>query len=81
MTFVFNAILYNVTRYRQGLKENKKIQCKAAQTAFNEGDNMQEETDLENILQNVDLLGIADWDPSIQQEVHNLICEYACIFL
>ena len=23
---------------------------------------------------------MADWDPMIQQEAHNLICEYACIF-
>ena len=22
-----------------------------------------------------------DWDPTVQQEAHNLICEYACIFL
>ena len=23
---------------------------------------------------------IADWDPTVQQKAHNLICEYACIF-
>ena len=40
----------------------------------------QAEVDPEEILQNVDLLGTTDWDPAEQQDVSNLICEYACIF-
>ena len=27
------------------------------------------------------MLGIADWNPTVQQKAHNLIHEYACIFL
>ena len=64
----------------QDLRENERIHCKSAQADLSEGDMKQEETDLEDILQKVDLLGIADWDLTVQQEAHNLIHEYACIF-
>ena len=37
-------------------------------------------TDPENILQRIDLAGIGDWDPMMQQEARDLICEYADIF-
>ena len=60
----------------QDLSENEKVQCKSAQTDLSE-EIQQEETD---ILQKVDLSGIADWDPKIQQEAQDLICQYACIF-
>ena len=66
---------------KQDLKENEEVQCKSAQADLSEGETTQEETDPEDILQKVDLLGIADWDPTVQQKAHNLICEYACIFL
>ena len=39
-----------------------------------------QQEDTEDILQNIDLSGIDDWDPKIQQEAQDLICEYACIF-
>ena len=65
---------------RQDLKECKEVQCKSAQTELLEVKSTQEEIDPEDILQKTDLLGIADWDPTVQQKAHNLICEYACIF-
>ena len=34
----------------------------------------------EDILQKIDLSGIDDWDPKIQQEAQDLICEYAFNF-
>ena len=63
----------------QDLSENDKIQCKSAQANLSE-EIQQEETDPEDILQKVDLSWIADWDPKIQQEPQDLICEYTCIF-
>ena len=39
----------------------------------------QEETEPEDILQKIDLSGIDDWDPKMQQETWDLISEYACI--
>ena len=36
--------------------------------------------DSEGILQKLDLSGIDEWEPQIQQEAQDLICEYACIF-
>ena len=45
-----------------------------------EGKTMQEEIDPEDIFMKIDLSGIADWDPTIQQKAHDVICEYACIF-
>ena len=36
--------------------------------------------DSEGILQKLDLSGIDDWDPQIQQEARDLIYKYACIF-
>ena len=40
----------------------------------------QEETEPEDILQKIDLSGIDDWEPKMQQEDQDLICNYACIF-
>ena len=40
----------------------------------------QEETEPEDILHKIDLPGNDDWDPKMQQEAQDLICEYACIF-
>ena len=39
-----------------------------------------QQEDTEDILQKIDLYRIDDWDPKIQQEAQDLICEYACIF-
>ena len=61
-------------------KENERVQSKSPKADLCKGDIRQEETDPEDILQKVDLSGIADWDPTIQQKAHNLTCEYACIF-
>ena len=41
---------------------------------------MQEIPDPEDILQKINLLGIADWNPTVQQKANNLIHEYVCIF-
>ena len=58
---------------------NEKVQCMSAQADLSEGI-QQEETEPEDILQKIDLSGIADWDPKMQQEVQDLLWEYACIF-
>ena len=49
------------------IQEMEEVQCKSAQAYLSE-EIQQEETDPEDILQKVDLSGIADWDPKIQQE-------------
>ena len=59
--------------------ENEKVQCISAQADLSE-DIQQEETEPEDILQKINLSGIDDWDPKMQQEAWDLICEYACIF-
>ena len=66
---------------KHDLKEMEEVQCKSAEADLAEREIKQDtETDLEDILQKIDLSGIADWDPTIQKEAHNLICEYVCIF-
>ena len=40
----------------------------------------QVKVDPEELLQKVDLSGITDWEPAEQQEAHDLICQYSCIF-
>ena len=67
---------------KHDLKEMEEVQCKSAQTDVAEREIKQDtHTEARDVLQKIDLSGIADWDPKIQQEVHDLICEYACIFL
>ena len=61
------------------MTDNKKVQCKSAQADLSE-ESQQEERDPEDILQKVDLSGIYDWDPKVQQDAQDLICEYTCIF-
>ena len=63
------------------LKENEKVQCKSNPADLSKGKIQPEETDSEAIFQKTDLSGIADWDPMIQQEAWDLICEYACVCL
>ena len=45
---------------RQYLKENEEVQCKSAQADLSEGETTQQETYSEDILQKIDLSGIAD---------------------
>ena len=49
----------------QDLGENAKVQCMSAQVELSRG--VQQE-DTEDILQKIDLSGIDDWDPKIQEE-------------
>ena len=65
---------------KQDLRGNEKVQCKSPQADLSKGEIQPEETDPEDIFWKIDL-GIADWDPMIQQEAHDLMHEYACIFL
>ena len=51
----------------------------SAQVELSEG-LQQGGTGPEDILQKIDLAGISDWDPMMQQEAQDLICEYADIF-
>ena len=47
--------------------DNGKVQCKSAQADLSE-ESQQDDADPEDILQKIDLSGIADWDPKIQLE-------------
>ena len=62
-------------------EDDEKIQCKSAQVDLSNSKSKEVKVDPEEILQKVDLSGITDWNPAKQHEAHNLICEYACIFL
>ena len=46
----------------QNLRENEEAQCNSAQAGLAERERQQKETDPEDILQKVDLLGIVDWN-------------------
>ena len=60
--------------------DNEKIQCMSVQADLSRGDS-QRATESKDILQKIDLSGIDKWDPKMQQETPDLICEHACIFL
>ena len=51
----------------------------SAQVDLSKG-TQEEDAEPEDILQKIDLSGIADWDSKMQQEAHDLICEYTCTF-
>ena len=36
--------------------------------------------DLKDILQKLNLSGMKEWEPQLQQNAWNLLCEFACIF-
>ena len=59
--------------------KNEKVKCISLQADLSD-EIQQEETEPEHILQKIDLSGIYDWDPKMQQEARDLICENACIF-
>ena len=66
----------------QKVDDRERVQCMLAQVessdwsaGFQLGS-----MDPEDIIQQLDLSGIDDWDPQLQQEAQDLICEYACIF-
>ena len=61
---------------KQDLGENEKVQCMSDQANLPGA----QKEDTEHILQKINLSGIDEWDPEIQQELPDLICEYACIF-
>ena len=61
------------------LNEKEKVSCMSAQVEsadllerFQQG-----RRDPEGILQKLDLFRIDEWDPQIEQEAQDLICEYA----
>ena len=66
----------------QKLDDKEKGQCMSAQVESSDWSAgfQQGWIDPEDILQKLDLSGIDDWDPQLQQEVQDLIHEYACIF-
>ena len=64
----------------QNDEDDEKVQCKSAQVDLSESKSKQAKVDSEEIVHKVDLLGTTDWDSGEQQDAHNLICEYACIF-
>ena len=60
----------------QDLRENEKVQCMSVQADLSK-EIQQEETGPEDILHKIDLSGIDDWDPKMQQEAQDLLHEYA----
>ena len=80
MVTAANIVPSTQTPNRQELKDHENIQCKSAHTDLSEGKIHQEEIDPEDIFQKINLSGIADLDPTIQQDVQDLICECTCIF-
>ena len=66
----------------QKVDDKEKVQCMSAQVESSDwsAEFQQGSIDPEDILQKLDLSGINDWDPQLQQEAQDLICEYACIF-
>ena len=64
------------------LDEKEKVSCMSAQVESADLPErfQQDNRDPEGILQELDLSGIDDWDPQIQEEAWDLISEYACIF-
>ena len=69
-----------IDRDVQDYEDDEKIQCKSSQVHLLECKSKQANIDPEEILQKVNLLGKIDWDSGKQQDVHNLICQYACVF-
>ena len=63
------------------LDEKEKVSCMSAQIESADLPErfQQDNRDPEGILKELDLSGIDDWDPQIQQEPRDL-CVYACIF-
>ena len=62
-------------------EDDEQIQYKLAQVHLSNSKSKQVKVDPEEILQKVDLSGITEWDPAEQHEAHDLIHEYACMFL
>ena len=65
---------------KEDVQDDEKVQCKSAQVDLSESKSRQAEVNLEEILQKVDLSWTTDWDSAKQQNTHNLICDYVCIF-
>ena len=65
------------------VEEKERVSCMSAQIESTELPEIfqQRSRDSEGILQKLDLSGIDEWEPKIQQEAQDLIHEYACIFL
>ena len=64
----------------QDNKDDEMAHSKSVQVNMSESKPKQIKADPEEILQKVDLSETTDWDSAEQQDVYNLICEYACIF-
>ena len=44
------------------------------------GETPYESRDPKDILQKLNLSGMEEWEPQLQQDAQDLICEFACIF-
>ena len=62
-----NIVPSTLVNSEQDLGEKETVQCMSAQIELSEG-LQQGGTDPEDILQKIDLPGIGDWDPKMQQE-------------
>ena len=64
------------------LDVRERVSCMSAQVGCAEIPRrfQQGSGDPEGILQKLDLSGIDEWEPQLQQETRDLIYEYTCIF-
>ena len=81
---VITANLVPTTQISNGfdLDEKERVTCMSAQVESTDIPVKihQESSDPRDILQNLDLSGIEEWEPQLQQEAQYLICKFACIF-
>ena len=81
---VITAKIVLTTQINNGfdLDEKERVPCMSAQVESTNipGKTHQGSSDPRDMLQKLDLSGIEEWEPHLQQEAEDLICEFACIF-
>ena len=62
--------------------EQERVSCMSAQmeSADIPGETPYGSSDPKDILQKINLSGMEEWQPQLQQEAQDLICKFACIF-
>ena len=62
--------------------QQERVSCMLAQVEPTDilGETPYESKDPKDILQKLNLFGMEDWEPQLQQDAQDLICKFACIF-